>query len=286
MQLFGAEGMAGMNLLLVVGGDARFTMLADKARRAGFEGVSCRGSGERDRVEAEDIASAGALLMPNPFRGRWALPHAGCALTINEVMRAARPGARVMLFGSDEMPLSFRARHGDAVRDILKYEPFVIKNALLTAEGGIASAMEKSDEAICGANCMVIGYGRIGRALTRMLMGLGGRVTVCARRAEVRAQAAIDGAEEASMGEMPGLIGGMRFIFSTVPERVMGTDSLINIAKGAVLIDLGSLPYSFDIEAAVSMGVTAAREPGLPGRYCPGSAADALLGAALELIEG
>ena len=45
------------------------------------------------------------------------------------------------------------------------------------------------------------------------------------------------------------------------------------------MIDLASPPYGVDLRAAWRMGLRAWREPGLPGRHCPESAAEALLHA-------
>ena len=44
-------------------------------------------------------------------------------------------------------------------------------------------------------------------------------------------------------------------------------------------IDLAGIPYGVDLRTAWRMGVRAWREPGLPGRYCPHSAARAILNA-------
>ena len=49
--------------------------------------------------------------------------------------------------------------------------------------------------------------------------------------------------------------------------------------EGTGVIDLTNAPYGVDLDAARRMGVRAWREPGLPGRYCPQSAAEAILRA-------
>ena len=51
----------------------------------------------------------------------------------------------------------------------LEDETYTLENAELTAEGAIYAAMRESDRALCRCRCLVIGYGRIGQALTRML---------------------------------------------------------------------------------------------------------------------
>ena len=50
----------------------------------------------------------------------------------------------------------------------------------------------------------------------------------------------------------------------------------------AMIIDLSSAPYGVDLDAAREMSLRAWREPKLPGRYCPFSAARALLRAIIR----
>ena len=56
------------------------------------------------------------------------------------------------------------------------------------------------------------------------------------------------------------------------------------IQKSAVLIDVASAPYGFSLDDALLLGLNAARENNLPGRYCPMSAGIVQLDAFLNLI--
>ena len=59
------------------------------------------------------------------------------------------------------------------VFDYSKREEFAVMNAVPTSEGAIECAMHEYDGTINGSNCLVIGYGRIGKVLSDMLGGLG-----------------------------------------------------------------------------------------------------------------
>ena len=63
------------------------------------------------------------------------------------------------------------------------------------------------------------------------------------------------------------------------PQRVLDAETLRRADRDALVIDLSSPPYGVDLEAAQSLGLQAWREPKLPGRYCPYSAALAMLRA-------
>lgn len=68
-------------------------------------------------------------------------------------------------------------------------------------------------------------------------------------------------------------------VFSTAPAMVLDAGLLARVNREAMVIDLASPPYGVDLAAAWRMGLRAWREPGLPGRYCPESAARALYDA-------
>ncbi|MBR6186581.1 MAG: hypothetical protein IKQ41_10005 [Clostridia bacterium] len=165
-------------------------------------------------------------------------------------------------------------RRGWDLKKVLEDERFTKENAALTAEGAVYTAMAHSDRSLMGAQCLVTGYGRIGRDLTRLLRALGSIVTVAARRRESREEA---GPNSIDMPDIHDVTGKMDLIFNTVPARVFSIDALRRIRLHALLIDLASAPYGVDPADAENLGVQYRLESGLPGRYCPLSAAMILL---------
>ena len=81
-------------------------------------------------------------------------------------------------------------------------------------------------------------------------------------------------------------LAGRHIVFSTPPYPVLGKDELSRADAGTLFIDLASPPYGIDLEAARSLDLRAWREPGLPGRYCPESAAMVLMSHILALRKG
>ena len=65
--------------------------------------------------------------------------------------------------------------------DFFLKEELQLKNAVPTAEGALALAMNELPVTISGAKAAVLGYGRIGRILAAKLKALGAEVTVAAR---------------------------------------------------------------------------------------------------------
>ena len=172
------------------------------------------------------------------------------------------------------------------VRLLLDDPVFVHENAVLTAEGALCAAMRDTPFALVEARVMVVGYGRIGRALTERLVGLNSDVTVASRREEGRLQAMARGARAASLDGMRALLSEMRVIFVTSPDRALGMEELSRVSRNAVVIDLSGAPYGLDLDAAKRLGLNARRESALPGRYAPESAARCLYRAVARTLNG
>lgn len=164
----------------------------------------------------------------------------------------------------------------EGVHDLLKDEEYQREIAWMSAEGAAAAAMGVTGCAVRGAKCMVVGWGRIGKALTEILIGLGADVTVLTRRTASISGILACGAHYWETSNADRIICGMRFVFSTAPAMVLDENVLKNARQDAVIIDLASPPYGVDVEAAAELGVAAWREPGIPGRYCPENAARAI----------
>ena len=59
--------------------------------------------------------------------------------------------------------------------DILENEELATLNAIPTAEGAIQVAMEQTEFTIHNSKCLILGFGRIGKILTKMLLRNGGK---------------------------------------------------------------------------------------------------------------
>ncbi len=209
------------------------------------------------------------------------LPFAASPFSLDDVLLRTRPDIPIFLSDTACMP---KRTDGFHWIDLSADEEYILHNARLTAEGAISSAMRSTDRALMGAQCLVIGYGRIGRRLCELLTGLGAHLTAAARREEARLRARLSGAHACSMEELARVLPDMNFIFSTPPARLLDDELLARISPDALLIDLASPPYGFDLSRAQEMGLHAVRGGGLPVRYCPHSAAHALWEAYLRAL--
>ena len=237
--------------ITAVGGDARVEAMLSRAAQNGIA------TGER----GADVLVAPDMKTLEGVRGLW-----------------RTDAARILYAAHSPCEGPFKASCAGLMDD----GDYVDALARLTAEGAVVRAGERSRWALMGARCAVTGFGRIARALVKRLMAMEARVTVAARRAEARMEAEAAGAEALPMEEMASALDGALFVWNTVPSPVISPRDLSVLPVGAVLMDLASPPYGFDLDQARRMGITASRERGLPGRYCPQSAGSILFDAVLR----
>ncbi len=190
----------------------------------------------------------------------------------------------------DLADVSFRkgiVQRGTGTDDIVSLEndeEYLQENAMLTAEGALYHAMGEG-KAIFGKNCLVIGYGRIGRALYRMLESMGANVFAAVRAGKSCSRARRDHAQILSMEEMRAKIGDFDLVWNTAPETVLYKEDLACVKPEAGLFELASAPYGFDLELARSLDIWAELLPALPGKYAPRAAGLALARAMLRRME-
>lgn len=290
----------------VIGGDLRMTHLCKRLAEEGYP-VNALGCGqdclpEADRPSPRDgeepirvcstlrgvAEDADVLILPLPATRDGVTVHCprdpSCAVTLREIAELMVRTPRLRLFGG-RIPADFldairkNDPADDRVTDYYESETLQLRNAYLTAEAALMTAMELTDRALRGTSVAVLGYGRIGKHLTRLLRGLGAEVTVCARREESLFEAAALGChpllitERDAMGGLSPLCRGHAVLFNTIPAHILPRDLLMGLERDTLLIDLASAPFGVsdrDVrEAAAHNGLRYLRAPSLPGSYAP-----------------
>ena len=261
----------GMNVRLIVfGAGARMEGAAAAARRAGWETLQVRSAEE----EGEIGEYADAVLLPWPVSFRDG-KLAGTDMK-TEAALSMIPRCRLLMHGAGlEAKTPQAQRRLNPERD----EGFLTANALLTAEGAIARAMQRPGRALAGTAVLVAGFGRIAQALTIRLCALGAFVIVCARSEAQMRRAHAMGAHPVPLSALNSAAAQAEVVFNTIPARVFSVEALTAISRESLYIELASEPYGADLEHAARMGVTVALESGLPGRYAPEDAGAALFDA-------
>lgn len=158
--------------------------------------------------------------------------------------------------------------------DLLTDPMYLAKNAAITADCALRVAGAELDTTFSDSPALVIGWGRIGKCLARLLRGLGAEVTVAVRKDSDRAMLAALGYTSVEIGEIPARLPQLRLLFNTAPEKVLSGKQLAG-CRHCVKIDLASKP---GLEGS---DVITAR--GLPGRYAPESSGKLIADTVLRL---
>ncbi|MEG2485083.1 MAG: dipicolinate synthase subunit DpsA [Clostridia bacterium] len=173
---------------------------------------------------------------------------------------------------SKEMKSKFEGEKIDYV-DMLDLEEVAILNSIPTAEGAISIAMEMTDFTLHDSNCLVMGYGRIGKVLAKMLSGVGANVYCEARSEKDLASINVMKYMSVRLNELKNCLPKMDIIFNTVPNLLLKEEEIQLLRKSSVIIDLASKPGGVDQNAASKAGINTVWALGLPGKVAPYTAA-------------
>ena len=209
---------------------------------------------------AEGAGEADYILLPMPLEAD--------AASLARILRAARPGT-LALGGKISAPVKAAARTaGVELIDYFLRPELELLNAVPTAEGCVALLMQLRDSTVWESDFLILGYGRVGRAVACRLAALGGRVTVAVRSAGQRAAARCAGPHAEPRGAVPAL-----------PRQ-----RLACLPAGALILDLASRPGGTDFAAAKDFGLDARPALSLPARCAPRTAGTLVAQTVLTIL--
>ena len=277
----------------VIGGDLRQLTLAKLLKKEGYH-IFLYGfdknidTGELENDEDVDYAlSSDIIILPVPvtFDGENInAPYSKKELSIDEFLDGISPSA--LVFGGQIKPDIAKALDDKSIKyyDYLKREELAIRNSIPTAEGAIKIAIEETPITIHGSKCLVLGYGRIGKILSKMLAGLGADVTVEARKYADLAMIEGHGFEPLALCELKSCINKFDIIFNTIPTIILDNNILKSVDKDCLIIDLASKPGGIDFKCAKELGIHAIWALGLPGKIAPVSSGAIIKDTIMNII--
>ena len=279
----------------VIGGDERQAYLAGHLARDGhavsilaLDGGAHLAPGAQVRRDADGIERADCVILPMPVctaDGLLFAPLCDRAPTPDEILSRCTPAQTVC--GGRVTPAAAEAagRYGLTLTDYFAREELAIRNAVPTAEGALALAMEALSVTVQNARVLILGFGRVGQACALRFGALGARVRVVARRGEQLALAHSLGFPTQQMGTLADAMPPCELVVNTVPAAVLGEAELSALAPGTPVIELASAPGGVDTQAAKRLGVRVIPAPGLPGRVAPATAAAYLRDTIYTLLQ-
>ncbi len=264
----------------IIGGDKRQLYLAKSIQNDGYTVYICGFELSCDTENLEElclkdiIAKSNNIILPLPCTrdGRTIFsPYSEKELVLDEYLENALEDKNVyggfMRSLTENNPLWKNINY----QDYYQKEELAISNAIPTAEGAISLAINNHDGILCGSNCLVAGFGRIGKILTKNLLGLGVKVDVSARKNEDLAMISAIGANPVKYNE---ITKSYDLIFNTVPELVITKKILEKQNSDTVIIELATLPGGIDRKIALLLGIKIVDAQSLPGKVSPKAVAN------------
>jgi len=155
------------------------------------------------------------------------------------------------------------------ISDYAKDEEFLVKNAMITAEGAFQIIFSETPISVCGSRFLVTGYGRIGKTVAKVAAAFGAKVAVAARKSSDFAWIELNGYTPYKYKNLYDSIGNFDIIVNTVPCRIFDKNLISRIDKNALFVDLASIPGGCDMNDMSEYGIKAIHALSLPGKVAP-----------------
>ncbi len=286
--------MNSRKTVLVAGGDLRYVYtahaLAEKYEvyAAGFP---------RQMVPFEDVRLTGTageglpmcdiLVLPMPVSDDGVLvsaPFGRQALSLKGLLAAVRQNG-VVFGGKFGKSAAIFEEAGIPTADYLAREELSLLNAVPTAEGALQILLEELPFTVYGSRMLVLGFGRIGSRLARILHALGAEVTVATRDTAELARAEMSGCRAIALAELPSCAGEFQVICNTIPAKVVTAKILHRMTPETLVLDLASKPGGVELEEAQKCSRRVVWALSLPGKTAPVTAGEVIARTILHMLE-
>jgi len=186
--------------------------------------------------------------------------------------RALPADAAVVGGAQSDGVLGILDARGIQYRNLLSDEEYAVRNAKLTAEAALSLIIGGTDKSVFENNVLVLGCGRVGKAVALLLAKTGIKTAVATfDQAELAAAALY--ADTAFPGQdLSAHIGGFDVVINTIPAKILDGAILEKIAPGTMLFELASVDC-LDRGEARGYPFEYVPAPGLPAKYSARAAA-------------
>lgn len=269
--------------IAVIGGDMRNYLVANilhkdghKVKIFGFNEVSQSHDLYNCSELEEALTDADTIIGPIPITQdgkNLYMPLSGQKIMITELIGKI-PSKSILISGKlNSQIIDDCGKKEVELWDILEREDFAVLNAIPSAEGAISIALQEMPITLHGCKAAVIGFGRIGKVLSKFLRGFGADVFVVARRVESLVWADCYDCNPVEHKDIASVLGEADVVFNTVPSMVLDKNYLELLQKQCLIVDLASKPGGVNFDIAKDLGLKVIWALSLPAKIAPHTAA-------------
>lgn len=169
--------------------------------------------------------------------------------------------------------------------DYFNLPELAVFNAVPTAEGVVGLLINKLPVTLYSSSCAVLGYGKVGKAVCRLLKSLGASVCAVVRSPFAAADAASSGLRVCMLDDFKKSEKSFDALINTVPAPIFGDDEMKLLNTDCLLVEVASPPYGIDFNAANKNALTAIKAPSLPGKVAPKTAGEIIGKTVLPIMK-
>lgn len=282
--------------VVFLGGDARqlevinqIIKMNAKVSLIGFDNLQSPVSGTTERELHEDIwKQIDMLILPivgTDEQGKITSAFTSKELVLTEQHIGSLP-SHCLVFSGIARPYlkELCKKYHVQLFELLQRNDVAIYNSIPTVEGALMMAIQHTDITLHDSVTIVLGFGRVGLSLARVLHAIGAKVRVGVRKTEDKARAFEMGIQSFYIHELGQQVKDADLIFNTIPAMVIDVSVLTQMPFDAVIIDLASKPGGVDYQYAEKRGMKAILAPSLPGIVAPRTAGSIIAKAIIQII--
>lgn len=228
---------------------------------------------KEDNCKIADLEHSNVIITAIPFT-KDGVKVNGEILTCDELIETLKDTNKILISGA--FPKDIKAKlikNNIENYDLMENDSMAIKNAIPTAEGAISTAILNTDFTLHGSNVLILGYGRIGKVLAKMLAGIGANVFCEARKESDIAMINAMGYTPIYLKNLDEDLSKMNIIFNTIPQRILDDKRLDLVSKDTLIVDLASSPGGVDFKYAKDTKKRVEWSLALPAKVAPYTAA-------------
>ncbi len=275
----------------IIGGDLRIKKLAEMLAKDGNKVYTYGLDKQENIIQCETIKelveSADIIIGPVPFSSNGKTINATFSnneIQIEDLTKELKNKTFIAGAIRDNVYELLKNNNVEII-DILKREELSVLNSISTAEGAIQIAMEQTEITLCGSNVLILGFGRIGKVLAKMLLGIGANVYCEARKPHDLAWIQAYGYTPIDIKKLNENLNKFDVIINTIPSIVLDASNLDKLKEDCLVIDLASNPGGVDKQEIKKKNIKFVWALSLPGKVAPVTSAKYIKETIYNILE-
>ncbi len=266
---------------LIIGGDMRSIYLADLLKkeyhRVEMFGFDRKFPKMKNRNLSQMMSDTNTIICGIPLASAGGLvnmPFSEESLSVEALIEGIPRSALFVAGKIDQDVRGLLEKRGVTYIDLLDREEMAVLNAIPAAEGAAELIINAIPGTIHNSKILILGFGRIGKVLGKILQGFGAEVWIEARKYSDLSWIEAYGYKPVHLQDLERYVTDMDVIVNTIPSKILTADILNKIHLDCYLLDLASKPGGIDFEHAKKLGFKVDWALSIPGKTAPLTAAE------------